>query len=55
MLDKVFKAYDVRGVHPDQINDQVAWRVGCATGQFLKSRLTGADAADPIAYQPPAP
>ena len=48
MLDKVFKAYDVRGVHPDQINDQVAWRVGCATGQFLKSRLTGADAADPM-------
>jgi phosphomannomutase len=27
-FDKIFKAYDVRGIYPDQINEDVAYRIG---------------------------
>ena len=29
-LDQVFKAYDVRGVYPDQLDEELAERVGRA-------------------------
>ena len=48
MLSKVFKAYDVRGIYPDPLNEKVAWKIGCATGRFLRSQLTGRDASDPM-------
>ena len=48
MLNKVFKAYDIRGVYPDPLNEKVAWKVGCATGKFLLQRLSGRDASDPM-------
>lgn len=31
-----FKAYDVRGRIPDQINEDVAYRIGCAYAQVIK-------------------
>ncbi|MBI1337625.1 MAG: phosphomannomutase/phosphoglucomutase [Phycisphaera sp.] len=34
-LDKIFKAYDVRAVYPDPLNEAAALRVGYAAGQFL--------------------
>ncbi|OHB73052.1 MAG: hypothetical protein A2Z25_06735 [Planctomycetes bacterium RBG_16_55_9] len=34
----IFKAYDIRGVYPDQINEQDAWKIGCATAQFLRAQ-----------------
>jgi phosphomannomutase len=40
-LDRVFKAYDIRGLYPKEINDELAWKVGYASAQFLRSRLTG--------------
>ncbi|MCJ7544731.1 MAG: phosphomannomutase/phosphoglucomutase [Phycisphaerae bacterium] len=40
-LDKVFKAYDVRGVYPKEIDEDLAWKVGHACGQFLRSLLSG--------------
>jgi len=43
VLDKIFKAYDVRGVYPGQINEDLAWRIGFAAGQFLRSLLSGYD------------
>lgn len=46
MLDKVFKAYDVRGLYPDPLDADAAWRIGAATGQFLRSQLRGPDRAD---------
>ncbi len=46
MLDKVFKAYDVRGVYPDPLNEELAWRIGFAAGTFLKSSLRGIDRSD---------
>lgn len=32
----IFKSYDIRGIYPDQINKEVAYRFGRAYGQFLK-------------------
>ncbi|MEA3363354.1 MAG: phosphomannomutase [Thermodesulfobacteriota bacterium] len=31
-----FKAYDIRGRLPDQLNEEIAWRIGRAYGQFLQ-------------------
>ncbi len=42
-LGKVFKAYDVRGVYPTEIDEDLAWKIGFATGQFLRSMLRGYD------------
>lgn len=39
----IFKAYDIRGIHPDQINEEDAWKIGSACAQFLRSLLTGYD------------
>src|SRR5918999_1198594 len=36
MIEKIFKAYDVRATYPNPLNEEMAWRVGHATGQFLK-------------------
>jgi len=37
----IFKAYDIRGVYLDQINEEDAWKIGCATARFLPSLLRG--------------
>lgn len=44
-LDKIFKAYDIRGIYPDEINEEVAYKIGRATAQFLKTKeiLIGRD------------
>lgn len=47
MIEKVFKAYDVRGVYPEPLNEDIAWKVGHATAQFLRMNLTGLAKADP--------
>jgi len=36
MLEKAFKAYDVRATYPDNLNEEAAWKIGYATAQFLK-------------------
>src|SRR4051812_3144483 len=36
MIDKIFKAYDVRATYPNPLNEELAWKVGHATAQFLK-------------------
>lgn len=33
-----FKAYDVRGRVPDQLNEDIAYRIGCAFSQFLNAK-----------------
>jgi phosphomannomutase len=44
MIDKIFKAYDVRATYPSPLNEEAAWKVGHATAQFLKrSRQNSAD------------
>jgi phosphomannomutase len=46
-IDKVFKAYDVRAIYPDPLNEDIAWRIGNATAQFLRTALTGYSRSDP--------
>src|SRR3954469_7464283 len=36
MIEKIFKAYDVRATYPSPLNEEMAWKVGHATGQYLK-------------------
>jgi phosphomannomutase len=36
MIEKIFKAYDVRATYPSPLNEDAAWKVGHATAQFLK-------------------
>jgi phosphomannomutase len=36
-LSRIFKAYDVRGVYPDEINETVAQRLGAAFAAFVKT------------------
>jgi phosphomannomutase len=36
VLPEIFKAYDVRGTYPDQIDDDVAYRVGRGFAQVLR-------------------
>ena len=37
----IFKAYDIRGIYPDQLNEEDAWKIGYAAAQFLRSMLSG--------------
>ncbi|MEW5766500.1 MAG: phosphomannomutase/phosphoglucomutase [bacterium] len=34
----MFKAYDVRGIYPDQLNEEVAYRIGRAYSEFIKPK-----------------
>ncbi len=43
----IFKAYDIRGIYPDQINEEDAWKIGCATARFLPSLLHGYERGQP--------
>jgi len=48
MLTEVFKAYDVRAVYPDPLNETLATQIGCGVGQYLRSQVEGRAAADPM-------
>ncbi len=37
MLGNVFKAYDIRGIYPDPLNDRMAWQIGYGASKFLLS------------------
>ncbi len=41
MDPSIFKAYDIRGLYPDQIDEEAAWKIGYASAQFLRSLLRG--------------
>ncbi|AQQ71362.1 Phosphomannomutase/phosphoglucomutase [Limihaloglobus sulfuriphilus] len=41
MDEAIFKAYDIRGIYPDQLDETAAWKIGYATGQYLRSLLHG--------------
>jgi len=40
-IDEVFKAYDVRGIYGGDITEDLAWKIGHASAQFLRSMLSG--------------
>jgi phosphomannomutase len=50
MIEKIFKAYDVRATYPSPLNEEMAWKVGHATAQFLKRSRANAGAA-PVAME----
>jgi phosphomannomutase len=41
MIERIFKAYDVRATYPNPLNEEDAWKVGHATAQFLKRSRQG--------------
>ncbi|MCD6395241.1 MAG: phosphomannomutase/phosphoglucomutase [Planctomycetes bacterium] len=41
MDPSIFKAYDIRGVYPDQLDETAAWKIGHGAAQFLRSLLRG--------------
>ncbi|HUW20780.1 MAG TPA: phosphomannomutase/phosphoglucomutase [Sedimentisphaerales bacterium] len=41
MDSSIFKAYDIRGIYPDQIDEEDAWKIGYAAARFLPSLLRG--------------
>jgi hypothetical protein len=34
----IFKVYDIRGIYPDQINEEHAWKIGYAAGRVRAVR-----------------
>jgi phosphomannomutase len=46
-VEMVFGHCEVQGIYPDLINEDIAWRVGLAAAQFLKSELRGYDRSEP--------
>ena len=49
MLEKVFKAYDIRALYPQPLDEEVAWRVGYGTAEFLVSRAAATGLDSPMA------
>ncbi len=41
MDSSIFKAYDIRGIYPDQLDEAAAWKIGHGAAQFLRSLLRG--------------
>jgi phosphomannomutase len=41
MNPEIFKAYDIRGVYPDEFSEEDAWKIGHATARFLPSLIKG--------------
>jgi phosphomannomutase len=37
-MSGIFKAYDVRGRYPGELNETIAWRIGSAFARYLRSR-----------------
>lgn len=37
-MSNIFKAYDVRGIYPDEINKENAYKIGFATVKFLQAK-----------------
>lgn len=48
MLGAVFKAYDIRGTHPDPLNEKLAWRIGYGTSSYLRTDAEEAGETQPM-------
>ena len=48
MLGRVFKAYDVRGVYPDPLNESLAWQIGYGTSKYLLGDAHAAGEVSPM-------
>ena len=43
MNESIFKAYDVRGLYPEEINEETVWKIGYSSARLLRSLLEGYD------------
>ncbi len=41
MNPEIFKAYDIRGIYPDDFNEEDAWKIGHAAARFLPTLVKG--------------
>ena len=41
MNPEIFDSEKITGIYPDQLNEEDAWKIGCATARFLRSLLRG--------------
>jgi phosphomannomutase len=48
MLGAVFKAYDIRGVYPDPLNENLAWRIGHGSASYLREAAASAGERQPM-------
>lgn len=48
MLGRIFKAYDIRGVYPDLLTDQMAWQIGYGCAKFLLDSAAKAGETTPM-------
>ena len=39
--DGIFKAYDIRGLYPQELDEEAAERIGCALAQQLRAATLG--------------
>lgn len=49
---KIFRAYDIRGIYPSELNDEVAYRTARAMAEFYPKLKTVVVAADPRVSSP---
>ena len=49
VIEPLFHAADIGGTVPSPLSEDAAWRIGHATGQFLRAKLRGYDRVDPNA------
>lgn len=47
MDQEIFRDFDILGACPDQLTDEVAWKIGCATARYLPSLMTGFERGQP--------
>ena len=38
MKEKIFRSYDIRGIYPTEINENVAYKIGLAYGSILQEK-----------------
>ena len=53
-LDAIFKAYDVRGTVPDQLDAELVERVGAAFARFAADRAAPGGSSSPTTCAPRA-
>ena len=41
MDEKIFRAYDIRGTYPDQVNEEVAYKIASAYAEKIKPKMVG--------------
>lgn len=48
MLGRAFKAYDIRGIYPDLLDEKMAWQIGAGVGRFLLEDAARAGETSPM-------